>query len=126
MSRVYKPVEQISTFGEIITLYYCAAEAARAANVSYQQMVQTIENNVRLGRYYYRWYYAEDNTQEEPFFPIEQRLNGEVVNRFKSVLEASKALEYGRNTITKLINSGELDQWGCTWHKITKKEKEVK
>ena len=118
---MYKPVEEYSAFGGKITkLYYCAAEAARELGISYYQMIKIIQEGKRYKYKCYRWYYKEKKTSAVTVNYIEQKHDNKIINRFKSISEASKILGIGRNVISRLIKNGQIDQWGCTWHNLRK------
>ena len=114
---MYKPVEEYSSFGGKITkLYYCVAAAARELGIDYYTMMKLVKTGQRYNYKYYRWYYKEkvkSNTTIK--YNIIQKRDNKIINQFKSVNEASLTIGLGRNIIKKLIDSGEVDQWGCIW-----------
>ena len=113
------PIEQYNRFGEIECVYPNARTAAKVNNLTMQQLVLKLHSWDDNSRIQFRYARQADIPQTDKiFFPLEQWMDGTLVNKFTTLQEASAALGYSKSVIGRWSLSGEVDNFGCTWKRI--------
>lgn len=116
--RKLRPVIEIDKFGTLITLYYDINEVAKKLNIGINAVEKIINEGKVIDHHIFMFYYEEDYNALPDNFPIKQiNSNGEIVNQFHTIVEAANAVKIHRNTISKIINTGIPDYYGCIWIK---------
>ena len=113
-------VEQYNKFMKLMYVFPTISAAAEFNKTVASNIDDAAKRHRELNECYFRYYY--DNS----FVALgncmcEQIFDGEVINRFISIKEASTALDMPTYTVYRLLrNPTSTDKYGCTWRKIAK------
>ena len=112
--------EQYNRFGEIQYVYPNLKTAAKANNLTMQKLLLKLNSWDDNSRIQFRYARDEDRPNiTKVFFPLEQYKDGELVNRFTTLQEASAALGYSKSVIGRWTQTNDLDNFGCSWKRIS-------
>lgn len=108
--------------GSLETLCPNIKIAAEILQVSVNTLKQYVDSGKKYNRKYVSHYYTDDvdNKKTNIIFPIQQLRNNQIVNQFRTLLEAAEHTGLTRYKISDLCNSGDLDCWNCTWKNLKK------
>lgn len=113
------PIEQYNRFGEIEFVYPNLKTAAKANNMTMQTLILKLHSWDDNSRIQFRYARKDDIPHTDKiFFPLEQWMDGELVNRFTTLQQASAALGYSKSVIGRWTQTGEQDNFGCIWKRI--------
>lgn len=114
------PIEQYNRFGEIQYVYPNLKTAAKANNLTMQKLLLKLNSWDDNSRVQFRYARDEDRPNTtKVFFPLEQYKDGVLINRFTTLQEASAALGYSKSVIGRWTQTNDLDNFGCSWKRIS-------
>lgn len=114
-------VRQYDFDGNLIAEYESTAAAARAYDVD-RTLISAVCRHKRPSGVGYRWEYADDNASD--FFYLESKkpkrvyqctLDGEIVNSFASMMDASRIFGINRSAISACCSGRQRTAGGYIW-----------
>ena len=113
-------VEQYNKFMKLMYVFPTASAAAEFNKTTASNIDDAAKRHRELNGSYFRYYY-DNSFVALGHCVCEQLLNGEIINRFTSIKEASMVLGLPTYTVYRLLrNPTSIDKYGCTWRKIAK------
>lgn len=115
-----EPVEQYNKYMKLMYVFPSLSAAAEFNKTSVGNLDDAAKKHRELNGCFFRYYY--DNRFLAMVNCLFEQVQDEiVVNRFKSVSEASEVLDIPKYTLYRLLrNPTSTDKYGCTWRKVAK------
>lgn len=112
-----KSIEQYSTQGTLICLFFSIQEASEQLNIPYQKLYNLLQTGAKYKGNRYKYYgkpFGKDTRQRRRIERYDAE-TGEVVDYYDTITEAAEALNICRNRISKCIKENVRDSQGYKW-----------